>query len=116
MWRRASPTGSGSAPDGFDVRRVPRFNPIQSLLGPTGALKQIPAANAQTLTGKEFFPHLLSGPFHSGLVVVFTAAAVMMVIAAIASLMRGGHYVHNDDDDDFSRTAPAQGQNVEQHA
>ncbi|XAS77871.1 MFS transporter [Dermatophilaceae bacterium Sec6.4] len=92
------------------------FNPIQSLLGPTGALKQVPAANAQTLTGKEFFPHLLSGPFHSGLVVVFTAAAVMMVIAAIASLMRGGHYVHNDDDDDFSEPEPAQGQNVEQHA
>ena len=30
----------------------------------------------------EFFPQLISGPFHSGLVVVFTAAAVMSVIGA----------------------------------
>ncbi|MBO1755134.1 MFS transporter [Allobranchiibius sp. CTAmp26] len=76
------------------------FNPIQSLLGPTGVLKQVPAANAKTLTGQEFFPHLLSGPFHDGLVIVFLTAAAMMLIAAVASLLRGGHYVHDDDDDD----------------
>ncbi|RNI21388.1 MFS transporter [Flexivirga caeni] len=72
------------------------FNPIESLLGPTGVLAKIPAGNAQTLTGKEFFPHLLSGPFHDGLVVVFTAAAIMMIVAAIASLMRGSRYVHEE--------------------
>ena len=76
------------------------FNPIQSLLGPSGVLKQVPAANAKTLTGQEFFPHLLSGPFHDGLVIVFLTAAAMMLIAAVASLLRGGHYVHDDDDDD----------------
>lgn len=76
------------------------FNPIQSLLGPSGVLKQVPAANAKTLTGQEFFPHLLSGPFHDGLVIVFLTAAAMMLVAAVASLLRGGHYVHNDDDDD----------------
>ncbi|MBO1768010.1 MFS transporter [Allobranchiibius sp. GilTou38] len=76
------------------------FNPIQSLLGPTGVLKQVPAGNAKTLTGREFFPHLLSGPFHDGLVIVFLTAAAMMLIAAVASLLRGGHYVHDDDDDD----------------
>lgn len=66
------------------------YNPLAELLGPTGALDQVPAANAATLTGKEFFPALISEPFHNGLVVVFVAAAVMMVIAAIASLVGGG--------------------------
>ena len=51
-------------------------------------LHQLPAANAATLTGTQFFPHLISGPFHDGLVVVFTAAAIMTLIGAAASLIR----------------------------
>ncbi|HEY0247216.1 MAG TPA: MFS transporter [Gryllotalpicola sp.] len=75
------------------------FNPIQSLLGPGGAnvLSSLPAADQKTLIGNEFFPHLISSPFHSGLVVVFIAAAAMSVIAAIASLVRGKKYVHEVD-------------------
>jgi MFS family permease len=61
------------------------YNPLAELLGPSGVLDSLPAANRATLTGKEFFPHLISGPVHSGLVVVFLAAAAMSVIAAIAS-------------------------------
>ena len=72
------------------------YNPIESLLGPTGVLHQLPAGNVDTLTGKEFFPHLMSEPFHDGLVVVFVAAAIMMLVAAGASLMRGKKYVHDD--------------------
>ncbi|WP_227999398.1 MFS transporter [Nocardia australiensis] len=64
------------------------FNPIQELLGPTGELAK-PGVNADTLTGQEFFPHLLTGPFHTGLVVVFVSAAVMMLLAAIASYFAG---------------------------
>jgi MFS family permease len=64
-------------------------NPIGHLLGPSHALDTIPPDHAATLTGKEFFPQLVSGPFHHGLVIVFTAAAVMAVIAALASLARG---------------------------
>ena len=65
------------------------FNPIAELLGPSGVLGRLPRGDAATLTGKEFFPNLVSGPFHHGLVVVFVAAAVMMVIGAIASLFAG---------------------------
>jgi len=72
------------------------YNPIESLVGPTGELAKLPQANADTLTGKEFFPNLMSGPFHDGLVIVFLAAAGMMVIAAIASWAAGGKYVHDD--------------------
>jgi len=63
------------------------YNPIASLLGPTGELARVPASDAAALTGNTFFPQLISGPFHSGLVVVFLAAAVMMLIAAVASFL-----------------------------
>jgi MFS family permease len=66
------------------------FNPIESLLTPTGVLNQIPSADAAELTGKTFFPQLVSGPFHDGLVVVFLAAAVMMAVGAVASVLTGG--------------------------
>ncbi|MCW2782886.1 MAG: major facilitator superfamily transporter [Marmoricola sp.] len=72
------------------------YNPIGALLGPTGALDKLPKANVDTLTGKEFFPHLMSAPFHHGLVIVFLTAALMMVIASIASWAAGGKYVHDD--------------------
>jgi hypothetical protein len=42
------------------------------------------------LTGREFFPDLISGPFHQGLVVVFAFAAGLSALAAIASVLRGG--------------------------
>ena len=48
--------------------------------------------NADVLTGKTFFPHLITELFHSGLVVVFIAAAVMMVIGLIASIFNPGRY------------------------
>jgi MFS family permease len=67
------------------------FNPIAELLAPSGALQQ-PGVNADVLTGKTFFPHLITEPFHSGLVVVFTAAAVMMALGLIASLFNPGRY------------------------
>ena len=67
------------------------YNPIGELLGPSGALHQ-PGVNADVLTGKTFFPQLITEPFHSGLMVVFIAAAVMMLIGAIASLFNPGRY------------------------
>ena len=48
---------------------------------------------SRSLTGREFFPQLISGPFHQGLVVVFSAAAALSVVAALASLLRGGKFV-----------------------
>jgi MFS family permease len=73
-------------------------NPIATLLGPSGVLTTLPAKSVQVLTGQEFFPHLISAPFHQGLVIVFTAAAVLSALGAIASLMRGKHTVLTDED------------------
>jgi len=56
---------------------------------PTGVLAKLPAAGQQALTGREFFPGLLSGPFHSGLIVVFGVCAGLSVLAGLASLLRG---------------------------
>jgi MFS family permease len=69
------------------------YNPIASLLGPSGELSKLPKANVDTLTGKEFFPHLISGPFHNGLVIVFGVAAAMMVVGAIAAFISGNNGV-----------------------
>jgi MFS family permease len=72
-------------------------NPIGHLLGSNGLLERLPPQNQQALTGKRFFPELVSGPFHHGLVLVFTAAAAMAVIAALASALRGTRYVHSEE-------------------
>ncbi|MFI6463452.1 MFS transporter [Streptomyces sp. NPDC050538] len=64
-------------------------NPIQHLLQPSGVLTRLTGAQQRTLTGSEFFPSLISGPFHSGLVVVFAFGAALAFLAAIASLLRG---------------------------
>jgi MFS family permease len=68
-------------------------NPIRHLLAPSGALSRVTPAQRRTLTGHRFFPHLISGPFHQGLVIVFSLAIGLSVVAAIASLLRGGRYV-----------------------
>jgi hypothetical protein len=73
------------------------YNPIASLLAPTGLLRTLPAADSATLTGPTFFPHLIAGPFHDGLVVVFVAAAVMMLIGAVASFAVGPARGHDPD-------------------
>jgi hypothetical protein len=64
-------------------------NPIQHLLEPSGTLAHLTAAQQQTLTGREFFPSLIAGPFHSGLVIVFAFGATLAFLAAIASVLRG---------------------------
>ena len=53
---------------------------------PPGALAALPQHSQDVITGKEFFPQLMSGPFHDGLVVVFSAAALMTIVGAIACL------------------------------
>ena len=64
-------------------------NPIGHLLAPTGVLNTLHTSQVGVLTGTRFFPELVSGPFHQGLVTVFTAAAVMAAISAVCSLLRG---------------------------
>jgi MFS family permease len=68
-------------------------NPLRQLLAASRVLSSLPAAAQQTITGREFFPGLISGPFRHGLVVVFVVAAGLSGLAALASLLRGGRYI-----------------------
>ncbi|WP_280697891.1 MFS transporter [Kitasatospora sp. GP82] len=71
------------------------YNPVQTLLGP-GVLAQLPADHAAYLTGRSFFPALISGPFAQGLDISFVFAVAACLVAAVASWLRGGKYVHTD--------------------
>jgi hypothetical protein len=63
------------------------YNPMQQLLGPL--LHHLTPAHAAYVAGREFFPHLISAPFHSGLGVAFGFAIAANVIAAVASALTG---------------------------
>jgi MFS family permease len=71
------------------------YNPIGSLLRPSGVLRRLPHSDAALLTSKEYFPHLISGPFHHGLVIVFSVAIAMSVAGAVISLLRGGQFYYD---------------------
>ncbi|GAA4531125.1 MFS transporter [Amycolatopsis samaneae] len=64
------------------------YNPIQQLLG--DQLHNLPADQASFLTGRSFFPNLISEPFSQGLAVAFGFAIVVCVIGAVASLFTKG--------------------------
>ncbi len=68
------------------------YNPIKTLLGPK-VLATISPANAATLTGRSFFPHLISDPFRTGLHEVFAFSVAACAVAAVASWSRGKKYV-----------------------
>ncbi len=72
------------------------YNPVQNLLAPYHVLAVLPTHNVAVLTGRQFFPHLISAPFHHGLVIVFTAAAIMAITGALVSLLRGKQFYYDD--------------------
>ncbi len=71
------------------------YNPMQTLLG-HGVLSHLSPHHAAVLTGRSFFPRLLSAPFESGLQKAFTFALVASLVAAACSWLRGGNYHHAD--------------------
>ena len=70
------------------------YNPIGSLLGPV--LLHLSHAQQAYLTGRAFFPHLISGPFMNGLRAAFDFALGACALAAVASWLRGGKYIHEE--------------------
>ena len=70
-------------------------NPMGHLLG-RRVLAHLPAGHAATLTGREFFPALISGPFRQGLHAAFGFAIAACLVAAAASWLRGGKYVYHE--------------------
>ena len=66
------------------------FNPMGRLLGP--ALGHLSHAHATYVTGRSFFPRLVSPAFMNGLREAFDFAVAACAIAAVASWLRGGKY------------------------
>jgi hypothetical protein len=63
------------------------YNPMQQLLGPL--VGHLSAAHAAYVTGRQFFPHLITAPFKSGLGVAFAFAIAASLIAVVASALTG---------------------------
>ncbi|MHB2023886.1 MAG: MFS transporter, partial [Mycobacteriales bacterium] len=67
------------------------YSPIQHLIGPA-VLAHLPAHQAAILTGRGFFPALISVPFANGLHAAFDFAIGACLLAAGMSWLRGGKY------------------------
>jgi MFS family permease len=70
------------------------FNPIQTEV-PHQVLVNLGPTRAAYLTGRSFFPKLISPSFAIGLHLAFYFAAGTSFIAAVASWLRGGKYIHS---------------------
>jgi hypothetical protein len=73
------------------------YNPIQQLLGPT-LLHHLATGQAAALTGRSFFPQLMSGPFSAALSTAFTFSFIACLVAAGASWLRGGKYHYREEE------------------
>ena len=69
------------------------FNPIQTEV-PHQVLAHLGPARVHYLTGRSFFPQLISSSFEHGLRLAFDFAAGITLLAAIVSWCRGKKYIH----------------------
>jgi hypothetical protein len=72
------------------------YNPMQHLLG-SSVLAHLSPASAAAVTGRRFFPALITNPFKDGLHEALIFAVIACMVAAGASWLRGGKYVYQDD-------------------
>ena len=64
------------------------FNPVQELL-PSATAAHVSDSQYAYLTGRGFFPNLISGPFGHGLHLAFLLAAICCFVAGVFSWFRG---------------------------
>ena len=79
------------------------YDPVQHLIG-TQALAHLSTAQQQVLTGRAFFPGLITAPFRAGLHAALDFAIVASLLAAWASWLRGGRYVYTEPEMERERT------------
>jgi MFS family permease len=82
------------------------YNPVEHLAGPH-VLAAMSAHSRAIVTGRSFFPSLISGPFRTGLHEAFWFAILACLVAAGASALRGGKYHHDDAPQPTADVAPA---------
>jgi MFS family permease len=85
---------AGEPPIGSLFSAFLGYNPIQELLGPTGALNHLSPQQLSYVTGRSFFPQLIEQPFAHGMHLAFTFAAIATGIAVVFSVIRPKQYHH----------------------
>ena len=73
------------------------YNPVQHLIGPS-ALAHLTLAQRAAVSGRGFFPQLITAPFRAGLHAAFDFAILASLVAAAASWSRGGRFVYAEED------------------
>jgi MFS family permease len=79
------------------------YNPLGTLI-PSNILNALPAQQAATITSRAFFPQLIAGAFHNGLVQVLIFSIVLCLIAAAASWLSGRKYIYHEEDKEQDQT------------
>jgi MFS family permease len=75
------------------------YNPLGALI-PSNILSALPAEQAATITSRAFFPQLIAGSFHHGLVQVLIFSIVLCLIAAAASWLSGRKYIYHEENEE----------------
>jgi MFS family permease len=82
------------------------YSPIQHLVG-RSVLLHLSAAQLHVVTGRSFFPSIISAPFRQGLRAAFDFAVIACLVAAGASWLRGGKYIYVEPTDGSTDDAPS---------
>ena len=75
--------------DPTQAAQIGQTPPVSSLFAAILGVDPIGYLVGHPVGGHDFFPNLIKGPFHTGLVVVFAVGAALGVISALASMLRG---------------------------
>ena len=86
---------ASAPPVGYLFASLLGYNPLGTLI-PSNILQSLPQGQASIITSREFFPQLIDGAFHHGLIEVLIFSIIMCLIAAGASWLRGGKYVYRE--------------------
>ncbi len=71
------------------------YNPMGALLG--SSIHHLPHSTVKYLTGRSFFPRLITAPFGKGLHEAFDFAIGACFVGAVSSYLRGTKYIHGQD-------------------
>jgi len=93
-------------PLGYILAALMGYNPMGNLLG-SQVLSSLPAATAQQLMSRSFFPQLISGSFRHGLVMVLSFSVVVSLFAAWASWLCGKRFVYGQGLQEKTKKGPA---------
>ena len=85
---------AAAPPVGYLFAAFLGYNPLRTMI-PASVLNALPPQQMADITSRAFFPKLIEGAFHRGLVEVLAFSIVMCLIAAGASWVRGGKYTYS---------------------